>query len=279
MTLFRPVKKDTTNVSTVTYIIDSTTGAPEIAVEHDTGSLVLWYWREGDTYTPIVTVALESLGDSHQDGGIEHSQNGVYRIDLPDAACATGSNGLTIGGSVTGMIVVPTFIPLVDYDPYDTIRLGLTALPDGVAGDSLGLPIKNQLGTVAETATGLLDTGLAGYTSAGTVGKALTDILEDTSTTIPGFFTHTFEKNVALNYFPFLMTDSTNHAPNPLQTVTVEFSFNGDSFISSTNGDSEIGSGLYCINITQTEMNNDMIILKATAAGCDQTTMVLKTES
>jgi len=64
---------------------------------------------------------------------------------LPDAACAAGvgENGVMVGGTVTGMIVIGCYIPLVDYDPYDSVRAGLTALPNAAADASGGLPISD----------------------------------------------------------------------------------------------------------------------------------------
>lgn len=139
----RPIKKDSTNESVNILIIDSTTGIPETAVEHDTGGIDLWYRREGATKTSITEVALAALDTAHTDGGIEHIGNGVYRLDPPDAAFATGCNGVQFGGTVTGMIVIGCYVHLVDYDPQDTVRLGLTALPNAAADAAGGLVISD----------------------------------------------------------------------------------------------------------------------------------------
>ncbi len=53
---------------------------------------------------------------------------------------------MMIGGTVTGMIVIGTYISLVDYDPQDTVRLGLTALPNAAADAAGGLPISDAGG-------------------------------------------------------------------------------------------------------------------------------------
>lgn len=136
----RPVKKGSTDQSTVIRIIDSTDGTPETGVEHNTTGIDLWYRREGATKTSITEAALAALDTAHTDGGIEHIGDGYYRLDLPDAAFASGADGVMIGGTVTGMIVIGTYHPLVDYDPYDSTRLGLTALPNANAGAASGLP-------------------------------------------------------------------------------------------------------------------------------------------
>jgi hypothetical protein len=142
----RSVKKDSTDQSVVIRIIDSTDGTPENAVEHDTAGIDLWYRREGATKTSITEAALAALDSVHLDGGIELIGDGYYRLDPPDGAFATGANGVMIGGTVTGMIVIGTYIALVDYDPQDTVRLGLTALPNAAADAAGGLPISDAGG-------------------------------------------------------------------------------------------------------------------------------------
>ena len=56
MTLFRPVKKGTLNVSTIIQIIDSAAGTPEEGVEHDTTGIALWYRRDGAAVTAITGI-------------------------------------------------------------------------------------------------------------------------------------------------------------------------------------------------------------------------------
>lgn len=130
----RPIKKGSTDQSTVIKIIDSTTGLPETAVEHDSPGIDLWWRREQETKTSIAEAALAALDSAHGDGGIEHIGDGYYRLDLPDAAVAAGAgeNSVQIGGTVTGMIVIGNEHTLVDYNPYDAASLGVTVLADWV---------------------------------------------------------------------------------------------------------------------------------------------------
>jgi hypothetical protein len=106
----RTIKHGATDQSTVIRIIDSTTGAPEQAVEH--GDITLWYRREGGSVTSITPAARAAANSAHADGGIEHLDDGYYRVDLPDAACATGAAGVVVGGSVASMIVQGSYHPL-----------------------------------------------------------------------------------------------------------------------------------------------------------------------
>lgn len=134
----RPIKKGLTDQSTTIRIIDSSTFLPETGVEHDTTGIALWYRRTLSAQVAITEAALAALTTAHADGGIEHIGDGYYRLDLPDAAVATGANEVTIGGTVTGMIVIGNTHPLVDYDPEDAINLGLTRLKTlGYAGAAI----------------------------------------------------------------------------------------------------------------------------------------------
>lgn len=154
----RAIVKDSTDQSVVIRIIDSTDGTPETAVEHDTGGIDLWYRREGATKTAITEAALAALDSAHSDGGIEHIGDGYYRLDLPDAAVATGANGVMVGGAVTGMIVIGCYIPLTDVNPYDSVRAGMTALPNAAADAAGGLPISDAGGLDMDAT----DTAVAG---------------------------------------------------------------------------------------------------------------------
>lgn len=122
------VKKDSTNRSVTIRIVDSSDGTPETGVEHDTSGIDLWYRREGAAKVSITEAALADLTTAHTDGGIEHIGDGYYRLDLPDAAYATGAEHVDFGGTVTGMVVIGGRVRLVDFDPEAAADLGLTAI-------------------------------------------------------------------------------------------------------------------------------------------------------
>lgn len=87
-------------------------------------------------------------------------------------------------------------------------------------------------------------------------------------------------KNVALSNFEFLMLDSSdNITPKTGETVTTQLSKDGGSFAGSSNSASEVGSGVYKINLTQAEMNADVITLKFTSSGANQRTVTIVTSA
>lgn len=226
------VKKDSLNRSVTLAIVDSTDGTPETGVVFNTSGIDLWYRREGAAKTSITEATLSALTDAHSDGGFLHIGDGIYRLDLPDAAFATGANYVDVGGTVTGMIVVGGRVRLVDVDLEDTVRMGLTALPNQTAGSNGGLPTVDANNAV----------------KIQTVAK----------------------KNQALSNYHFLMTDSTNHNPATGKTVTVTRLIDGGSFGAGTlSSVTEVSNGLYRVDFAAADLNGNVVTLRATATGCD----------
>lgn len=142
----RIIKGGSANQSTVIRFVDSTDGTPENGVTSATAGLALWYRREGGLKVDFVAVNdLANLNDAHNDEGLLLIDDGYYRFDLPDAAVAAGT-GVMVGGTATGMVVIGAYHPIVAYDPGDTVRLGLTALPNAAADGVGGLPISDAGG-------------------------------------------------------------------------------------------------------------------------------------
>lgn len=140
------IKKGTTDVSIELEIIDSTAGTPETGVVWNTAGIDLQYRRDGAVSTAITEATLAALTTAHTDGGFLHIGNGVYRFDLPDAACASGVDKVVIHGTVTGMVVIPCVIQLTDIDVFDSVRGGMTALPNAAADAAGGVPISDAGG-------------------------------------------------------------------------------------------------------------------------------------
>ena len=168
----RQIQAGSTDQSIVIRIIDSSDGTPETGVTSATSGIDLWYRREGAASVDITESDLSALTDAHSDGGMLHINDGWYRVDFPDAAFADGVVGVQIGGTVTGMVVLAPYVELVDYNPYDGVRLGLTALPNAAADAAGGLPVSD-----------------AGGLDLDTLDSNVLDVLTDTGTTIPAQIT------------------------------------------------------------------------------------------
>jgi hypothetical protein len=109
------VQKGVVDRSVIVRIIDSVDGTPETGVVFNTAGIDLWYRREGAALTAITEADLATLTTAHTDGGFKHIADGYYRLDLPDAAFATGANYVDVGGGVTGMVVIGGRVRLTDF--------------------------------------------------------------------------------------------------------------------------------------------------------------------
>lgn len=87
-----------------------------------------------------------------------------------------------------------------------------------------------------------------------------------------------YVKNVAASNFGIYMA-LTDGSPGTGLTVAGTISKDGGSFVSLTNSVTEIGSGFYKVDITQSEMNADEILLSFTATGARQLPVKIKTQA
>lgn len=189
----RTIQKGSANPSVDVYIVDSSDGTPETGVVFNSSGIDLKFRREGATAVAITEIDLTTpaLDDAHEDGGFLEIGNGVYRLDLPDAAVASGAAFVVVYGTVTGMIVLPVTVQLVGYDPMDAVRLGLTALPNAAADAGGGLPISDTGGLdldakLANTneVTAVRMATLTDLINGGRLDTIFDSILTDTGTTL-----------------------------------------------------------------------------------------------
>ena len=154
----RQIKKGSTSISVDVYIIDSTDGTPELGVLFSASGMDLEYRREGAAVVNITEVTLAALTTAWTTGGFLEIGHGLYRLDVPDLAFATGADTVSIQGTVTGMIILPQTIQLVDFDPNDAVRLGLTALPNAAAEAAAGLFTRGTgAGQINQATNGQID--------------------------------------------------------------------------------------------------------------------------
>lgn len=87
-------------------------------------------------------------------------------------------------------------------------------------------------------------------------------------------------KNVALSNFRYTMLDSTDHiSPKSGLTIIARIMKDGASSWSiCSNQSHEVTDGVYYIDLTQAEMNADVIVLNFSAAGADTRIITIFTE-
>lgn len=118
-----------TDVSSTIRVLN-TNGTPKTDVLAASG-IDLYYVRQGGASVQIAPLSdLASESAAHTDGGIYHKGNGLYRVDIPDAAFAedSGVDYVEIYGDYSGYLVVPSLhilniAPAIRYDELDEITL------------------------------------------------------------------------------------------------------------------------------------------------------------
>lgn len=134
MSLIDVIMKGSTDRSVTIRIIDATDGLPEEGVVSGvTVGIALWYRREGGAKVAISDTNLAALTTAHTDGGLKHVDDGYYRLDLPDAAYATGANHVQVGGTVTGMVVLGGRVKLIDANLENATSLGLSRIDAAIS--------------------------------------------------------------------------------------------------------------------------------------------------
>jgi hypothetical protein len=141
---------------TVLVMIRDTAGAPKTGLTNASAGIDVCYTRvETDndvvlTAGAIVALVTPALTDVHLDWGFLQvdatNAPGLYRLDLPDGVFAAGAWSAVVSLIATGIDPCQIEFILVSFDPRDSVRLGLTALPNAAADGVGGLPISDAGG-------------------------------------------------------------------------------------------------------------------------------------
>lgn len=340
-----------------------------------------------ETITTLGTYAAPTSGKCRFKEVDSTNHKGIYEIQIADARFAVSSAKsllVSIAGA-TNLAQCDVVVPLRDLDPYDSVRAGLTAIPNVAFGATGGLSsyvirggtmqtgststtakldssasatddlyngcilhvvsgtgagqsrvIKDYVGSTkvatvdtwattpdntsvfivcpfgavpastdsnfavttgtlsAAAVQSIWDALTSALTTSNSIGKRIVDNLNVVLGTVlgspagasisadiaaifadgPGRIT----KNVALAAFPFVMRDSTNHAPVTGKTVTATRSLDGAAFGSCANSVAEVANGVYKIDLATTDTNANTITYRFTASGCDDTLITVITQ-
>ena len=294
------VKKGSVDSSVTIYAFDNTTGLAKVDLAYNSAGIALWYRREGAAQTAITEATLAALTTAHADGGFLAVGDGEYRLDLPDAAFASGANYVDYGGTATGFTLVGGRVRFVGIVLDAAVRGGMTALLNAAADAAGGLPISDaggldldaKVGALTFTVAGKVDSNLTHWlgTAAATPATAGYPVVTHKVGTGTGELSITggrvaiqsgLQRNVAIADFSFPMTDSTNHNPLPGLTVTAQYSHNGGDTYSSagTVVEATAADGGYHIDLSGAVMNAPFVLLKFTATGADPLFIALSTDA
>jgi hypothetical protein len=192
------------------------------------------------TWNDLVTVALPVV-PTVAGRSLDVSAGGEAGVDWANVGSPTTSNGLT-GTTISTSQVVASVT-------------GAVGSVTGAVGSVTG-----AVGSV---------TGAVGSVTGNVGGNVVGSVA---SVTAAVAITSNIKKNQALTKFQFAMTDSTNHNPATGKTVTCTRSIDGGAQAAGTLANvTEISNGTYTVDFGAGDLNGNVIVLRATAASCDDT--------
>ena len=189
----------------------------------------------------------------------------------------TAATGVVLSGVTHTGAVIPTVTNLTTNN--DKTGYGLSAAAVQAVWDAL----TSALTTAGSIGKHIVDNLVAGAIAA---IKAQTDkfvftvanqvdanVLSLSAALRPGI-----RKNVALPNFLFVMTDSTTHNPAVGKTVTVTRKIDAGAHAAGTlSAVTEVANGQYSVDWGAGDLNGDVVTLRATAAGCDDLFVTIRT--
>lgn len=139
------IQKGSTSKLARIFIQDSTLsdGSGLTGLLYNSSGLTAYYIKESQSTATAITLATMTVG-TWATGGFKEidatNLPGVYEIGLPNACLTTNDSVLVMLKGATNMAPVVMEIQLVSFDPNDSVRMGLTSIPNASAGSAGGLP-------------------------------------------------------------------------------------------------------------------------------------------
>ena len=123
------IKKGSTDISVYFHLRDSSDGTSKTGLVYNSAGAVASYVRNRGTRIAITLATLAAADSAHADGGFKEvdgtNTKGLYRLDLPDAALASGVDDVVIHIGFDGVFAESLRIDLVDNiekDTYDKVN-------------------------------------------------------------------------------------------------------------------------------------------------------------
>jgi hypothetical protein len=295
------------HVGTTSQIVQllayNTSGSPLTGLAYNTSGLTCYYMRDTASSDASVSLATMTLGTWASAGFKEiDSTNmpGLYQLGIPNAALATGADSVVLYlQGAASMAPVVLEIELTATNNQDGVRAGMTALPNAAAAAAGGL-------ITIGTSTGQLAPDGSGNVSVGQwLGETLTldgnnlpevCVTDWDGTAVAALPTHfsslaidssgrvtiapsqlVVKKNTALPYFGFVMYDSNGNPATGL-TVSTQVAIDSGGFGATTNSPVELSNGWYKVSFAAADLNGNVILFRATAAGAQDTNKTILTQ-
>lgn len=182
------IKKGSADVTVYLFAQDSskTTGEGLTGLAYNTASLTAYYVRPLGSATQISLASLAAVDSNHTDGGFKEVSStnmpGVYRLDLPDAVCASGApSAVVMLKGAANLAPVLLELQLLTNDPNDiateTTAAAIKAKTDNLPASPAAVGSAMTLTSAYDKAKDDVLTPLAAAKSVVDAVKAKTDNL------------------------------------------------------------------------------------------------------
>lgn len=104
------IRAGSTSVST-SFVLRSAADGTEVNTKA-AADLTVTYRRQGGTRQTVTLSDLAAIDSAWSSGGVKFDADGLYRLDLPDAAVTTGADFVMVSAQCTGSYVFHERIPL-----------------------------------------------------------------------------------------------------------------------------------------------------------------------
>ncbi len=203
-------------------------------------------------------------------------------IDIVDSGCVdTIIEGNIIGNS-TGSDIEDAGTTTININNvpwlWSTVpNRSLDVLATGEAGLDWG-NVANKTATVALTNT-TVGTVTTNTDTASTLGSPAGASVSADIAAVQADLPVTITKNVALAGYPFLMVLTSDHVSAATgKAVTATRSIDGGAFGAAANSVTEVSSGIYKIDLAESDLNGNTICLRFVAAACDDRIITIVTK-
>jgi hypothetical protein len=269
------------------FIQDSskTDGSGLTGLVYNTANLTCYYSFPRGASTAVTLATLGSATAAWATGGFKEidatNKPGCYRFDIPNALLASG-NGRYVNvyfRGATNMAPCPLEIELTGWDNQDGSAGGMSRIDAAISSRmaTFTLPANFSLLSIDADGEVLADVVEWLGVTVGALPANFSSLVIDANGRVE--IQSGITKNVAFNNFPVPMVLSSDHiTPATGKTVAVQRSLDGVAFATCTNSPAtEISNGAFVINLTAAELNAGTVWIRASAAGCDDRLIAMRT--
>lgn len=233
-------------------------------------------WANVGSPSSAVSLTGTTISTSQAVASVTGNVGGVAGVSFPAnfGALAISAGGVADANVAAWLGNATLAATLNGYLQVDLRNIRGSVVTEAVAGN-LAAAFKKFFDVSSPTLTtaGVDQTGDA-YARIGNTGSGLTSLASAADAAAIKAKTDALppaiKKNAALAAFEFLMVDAADHVTGKTGlAVTAQRSIDGAAFGACANAVSEVGSGVYKINLAAGDLNGNVVTLLFTAAGAD----------